>query len=138
MDFLEKIWKWIDHNRFTVIFPVLAVVIWIIGASCSPQTASLLIPGRMINESQLSLEYKTWQAQQEIMILKFEAAGEDIQEQKEDQAKLQEFLIALASGNIADLPGLITLLISGGGLGAIVDNVRKRGLIAGLKRNQEN
>ena len=137
MDFLDKTGKWMDHNRFTVIFPVLAVVIWIAGASCSPQTVSLLIPGRMINESQLALEYKTWQAQQEIMILKFEAAGEDIQGQKEDQAKLQEFLISLASGSVADLPGLITLLIGGGGLGAIADNVRKRGLIAGLKRNKE-
>jgi len=138
MEFLEKIWKWMDHNRFVVVFPVLAVVIWIAALSCQPQTVSPLTPGQLVNEKQLAIEYKTWQSQQDIMIVRFEAAGEDIQEQKEQQAKLQELVLSLASGDIADLPGLVTLLIGGGGLGAIVDNVRKRGLIAGLKRNQEN
>lgn len=137
MDFLKKTWKWIDHNRFTVIFPVLAVVIWIAGVSCMPQTASPLNPAKLVNERQLELEYKTWQSQQEIMIARFEAAGENLKEQKEQQAKLQEFVISLASGDIADLPGLVALLISGGGLGAILDNIRKRGLISGLKRNKE-
>jgi len=137
MEFLEKIWKWIDHNRFIVGLPVLAVAIWIAGLSCIPQTASPLYPGQLIDERQLAIEYKTWQAQQEIMIAKFEAAGEDLTEQKEDQTKLQGLVLSLASGDIADLPGLITLLINGGGLAAIIDNIRKRGFIAGLKRNKE-
>ncbi len=137
MQFLEKIWKWIDHNRFVVIFPVLAIVIWFAAASCTPQVASLLSPGQVVNERGLDLEYQTWQKQQEIMILRFEAAGESLEEQKIQQAKLQEFIISLASGDIADLPGLVTLLIGGGGLGAIIDNIRKRSLISGLKRNKE-
>ena len=69
------------------------------------------------------------------MAARFEAAGEDITEQKANRNKLKEFILTLASGNVADLPGAITLLLTGGGLGAITDNIRKRGLISGLKRN---
>ena len=43
----------------------------------------------------------------------------------------------LASGGVADMPGLLKLLLTGGGLGAIADNIRKRGLISGLKNGNK-
>lgn len=133
---MGKIWKWIDHNRFVVIGPVLAIMIWFYAVSCTPQTRSPLDPAKLVTERELGIEFKVWQAENEIMIAKFEVAGEDLKEQKENNKKLEDFIVAVASGNVADLPGLITLLITGGGLGAITDNIRKRGLISGLKRNK--
>lgn len=133
---MGKIWKWIDHNRFVVIGPVLAIAIWFYAVSCTPQTPSPSDPKRMVTERELLLDLKVWQAESEIMIVKFEAAGEDLEEQRQNNKKLEDFIVAVASGNVADLPGLVALLIAGGGLGAITDNIRKRGLIAGLKLNK--
>lgn len=135
---MNKIWKWIDHNRFSVIGPIVALVIWATAISCTPEVRSPLDPARLVGEGELQLDLKIWQSQNEIMIARFEMAGEDLQQQKEDLKKLDDMIMTLASGSVADLPGLITLLVGGGGLGAIVDNIRKRGLISGLKRNAKS
>ena len=133
---MGKIWKWIDHNRFVVIGPIVAIAIWTYAISCTPQTASPLDPAKMVTERGLQTELKVWQAENEITIARFEAAGEDLEEQKENNKKIEEFVLSVASGGIPDLPGLLKLLIAGGGLGAITDNIRKRGLISGLKHNK--
>lgn len=138
MDKIEKIWKWIDHNRFIVIGPIVGLMLWAYATSCTPLTESLLSPGQMLTERQLALELMSWQAEQEVMMAKFEAAGEDIAQQKENNKKIEEMIMSLASGGVADMPGLLKLLVAGGGLGAITDNIRKRGLISGLKINNKN
>ena len=52
-------------------------------------------------------------------------------------AKLEQVILDLASGAVAFTPGsLLQVLIAGGFLGFAADNIRKRGLIAGLKRNE--
>lgn len=132
---MTKAWKWIEHNRFLVIGPTVALMLWVYAVSCTPLTRSPLDPGRMVNVTQLDLDFKTWQSQQEIMAAKFEAAGRDLEQQKANNEKIKEQIFSLASGGIPDASGLIKLLIGGGGLGAIVDNIRKRGVIGGLKRN---
>lgn len=136
-DTMTKILKWINYNRFVVIGPILGLIIWFSGWSCTPLTESLLNPGRMINESQLVVELKTWKAQQEIFMIKFEAAGEDIAQQKENNKKLEAMVLDLASGGIPDMAGLVKLVFGGLALGAGGDNIRKRGLIAGLKINNK-
>ena len=132
----KKIWEWIEYNRFIVVCPVLAVVIWFSAASCTPQTASPLNPGQLVDAKGLEIDYKAWQSSVDLMALKFKAAGEDIQEQKVNQEKITQIITTLASGSVADWPGLVQLLIGGGLLGAISDNIRKRGLISGLKKNK--
>ncbi len=133
---MEKIWKWIDHNRCVVIGPIVAIMIWAYALSCMPETASPLDPGRLVNVQQLDLDFKTWQSQQEIMAAKFEAAGLDLEQQAASNEKIKETILGLASGGIPDVPGLVKLLIGGGGIGVIVDNIRKGGVIGGLKRNK--
>lgn len=133
---MEKIWKWIEHNRFVIILPIIAILIWAYAVSCTPLTRSPLDPARLVNVQQLDLDFKTWQSQQEIMAAKFEAAGLDLEQQAADNKKIEETLLGLASGGIPDVPGLMKLVLGGGGLGAIVDNIRKGGVIGGLKRNK--
>ncbi|MBA7523268.1 hypothetical protein ES705_15391 [subsurface metagenome] len=132
---MEKIWKWINHNRFVLIGPIIGVMLWSYAVSCTPLTTSPLVPGRLVNVQQLDLDFKTWQSQQEIMAARFEAAGLDLEQQKEGSEKIKDTLLGLASGGIPDMPGLLKLLVGGGGLGAIIDNIRKGGVIGGLKRN---
>lgn len=134
----SKIWKWIDHNRFVVIGPITGLLLWGYALSCTPLTVSPLDPTRQVNERQLTVDLKTWQAQQEVVIIKFESAGQDIEQQKENNKKIQAMILDLASGGIPDMASLVKIMLGGGGLGALADNIRKRGLIAGLKRNKTN
>lgn len=135
MDFWSKVWKWIDHNRFIVIAPVVSLILWFIAVGCIPVTESPIAPGKFVSAPELETEFAIWQKNQETIALKFEAAGEDLKRQEEQNAEILKFITTLASGGVADLPGLIQLLAGGGLLGALADNIRKRGLIAGLKRN---
>ena len=133
---LNKIWKWIDHNRCVVILPIIAILIWAYAVSCTPLTSSPLDPARPVNVQQLDLDFKTWQKQQEITAAKFEAAGLDLEQQAAGNEKIKEIILGLASGGIPDVSGLVKLLVGGGGAGLIIDNIRKGGVIGGLKRNK--
>jgi len=134
---VQKIWKWLNHNRWVMIGPVLGFMLWAYAVGCTPETASPLDIGRMVNASQLEIDFKTWEAQQEITAAKFEAAGKDLAMQEERNAKLKETVLELASGGVPGVPGLVKLLVGGGGLGLAIDNIRKGGVIGGLKRNKE-
>ena len=132
---MKTIWQWIEYNRFTVVIPIAATLVWLVAFSCTPVTTDPLRPDRLVDVKQLEISFKSWQAEQEIITAKYEAAGADLEQQKQNNEKIEEVLTQVASGGVADLPGLLKLLIGGGALGAIADNIRKRGLIAGLKRN---
>jgi len=130
--------KWLDHNRFTTVFPLVALSLWIWAAGCSPQTASVIRPGQVIDAPGLALELKEWQATVDIQAARFEAAGEDLAAQAARISQAKEAIMKLASGEaVADLPGLVTLLMGGGVLGLLTDNVRKGGVIGGLKKGVE-
>jgi len=133
---MRKIWKWIEHNRCVVILPVIIILIWAYAVSCTPLTTSPLDPARLVNVQQLDLDFRTWQKQQEIMAAKFEAAGLDLGQQAASNEKIKEIILGLASGGIPDMPGLVKLLVGGGGIGLVIDNIRKGGVIGGLKRNK--
>lgn len=130
-----KIWKWIEYNRFLVIAPICAAMIWLIAVGCTATVPSPITPGVLVNAAQLQLEFEIWQKDQEATVIRFAAAGQDLKRQQEAQSEFVQLVTTLATGGVADLPGLIQLLAGGGLLGAIGDNIRKRGLIAGLKRN---
>lgn len=129
MEIWGKIWKWIDHNRFIVIAPTVALVIWLVAIGCVPLTPSPLNPNNLVNAKELGLEYRQF-------VARYEFAGQDLQEQAEQQTKFFNVILELASGNVADLPGLLQLLLYGGFAGPLTDNIRKRGLISGLKKNE--
>lgn len=136
MEWLKKTWNAIEHHRYTVICPMIAAVLWIMAIGCTPLTESPLDETKQVNAQQLNIEYQEWLAKQKVMESKFEAAGADLQRQAEANEAFKQTLLTLASGSVADWPGLVQLLVSGGLLGVIGDNIRKNGVIGGLKRNR--
>ena len=134
---MQKIWKWLNHNRFVVIGPIVGLMLWTYALGCTALTQSPLDVSRMVNAGQLEIDFKTWQSQQEIMAARFEAAGKDLVHQEEQNAELKETILGLATGGIPDMPGLLKMVMGCGLLGAIGDNVRKGGVIGGLKRNKK-
>jgi len=125
---MKEIWKWIDHNRYIVMSPLMMLAIWVIAFGCTVTTPSPTEPTKLVNIEELKKEY-------ELFIIKYEFAIRDLEIQQETQGKLMDSITKLASGSVADLPGLLQLLLTGGFFGAVADNIRKRALIAGLKRN---
>ncbi|MBE0534535.1 MAG: hypothetical protein IH624_02620 [Phycisphaerae bacterium] len=136
METLKKVWKWVEHNRFTVVCPVTAAILWLGAAGCTPVTQSPMDAAAMVNARELSVEYQRWLAQQKVMEARFEAAGQDLTEQAEANVRFTEALLSLASGSVASWPGLAQLLVGGGLLGVVGDNIRKNGVIGGLKKAQ--
>ena len=124
---MKKVWKWIEHNRFVVMSPIIMLAIWILAVGCIPETPSPTDPTRLVNVVELEQEYK-------LFLIKYEFAVRDLELQQEQQNKIMEMITKLASGNVADWPGLVHLLVGGGGLAAVLDNIRKRTVIATLKR----
>jgi hypothetical protein len=131
----SEIWSWIEKNRFTVIAPVIGTVIWLVAVGCTPVTESPFVPGKEVTATQLEQDYLIWQKENEIVMQKFENAGKDLEQQKANQAAYIGVITTLASGGVADWPGLIQLLLGSGLVGLIGDNIRKNGVIGGLKRN---
>ena len=136
MERIQKIWKVIEHHRYTVVCPVIALLVWVFAVGCTPMTASPMDESNQVNARQLDIEYQSWLAQQKVIEAKFEAAGQDLQQQAEANEAFKQMLLTLASGSVADWSGLIQLLVGGGLLGVVGDNIRKNGVIGGLKRNR--
>jgi hypothetical protein len=134
METLKKIWNAIEHNRFTIVCPVMAAIIWLTAVGCTPVTFSPTDQGKLVNARELNTEYEVWLAQNKVMETKFTAAGKDLEEQAVQQEQFKQFLLTLASGNVADWSGLVQLIVGGGLLGALSDNVRKSGVIGGLAK----
>ena len=109
------------------------MLVWVFAVGCTPVTQSPIDETKAVNARQLDIEYQSWLAQQKIIEAKFEAAGQDLAEQAEASEAFKQTLLTLASGSVADWSGLVQLLIGGGLLGVLGDNVRKNGVIGGMK-----
>ena len=133
MERIQKIWKVVEHHRYTVVCPVIALLVWVFAVGCTPMTASPMDETKEVNARQLDIEYQSWLAQQKIIEAKFEAAGQDLQERGEANEAFKQTLLTLASGSVADWSGLVQLLVGGGLLGVVGDNIRKNGVIGGLR-----
>lgn len=131
-----KIWSWIEKNRYVVIVPVLAMILWIGAVGCTPTVQNPVDPTQVVNADELEDALEIYLAEHEIMLKKFGMAADEIERQKEQMNQISEFILTLASGSVADLPGLITLLMGSGLVGLFGDNIRKNAVIGGLKRNK--
>ena len=133
MERLKSIWKTVEHHRCTVVCPVIAALLWFAAVGCTPMTLSPVDESKEVNARQLQIEYQSWLASQKIIEAKFEAAGQDLAEQAQANEAFKQTLLTLASGSVADWSGLVQLLIGGGFLGVLGDNIRKNGVIGGMK-----
>jgi hypothetical protein len=123
---LGKIWNFIEHHRFTVVGPIVGLIIWVAAVGCMAEVESPLT-GKMVGANELQLDF-------DYMVMAFEVAGQQLKEKQEAIDGLKAFLITLASGNITDFSNLLTAILGGGFLGLLGDNIRKNGVIGGLKQ----
>ena len=155
MDVLHRILNAIDHNRYLVLGMLLPLLMIGMVIGCEPKMASVVNPGESVTidvfkleEAQLDVDIGKRIAQYEAngVILQAEIDGinakrdltlEGFAKKYEMQRKIIELgggvATALLSGNPIDAAAtaasVITLLLVGGGVGAIADNKRKDAVI---------
>lgn len=134
---LKNLWSVIEKNRFSVILPFFGLIFWAyVGISCTPVTQSPLNPNIKIDAKQLQQEYDLVVIERQKQDKAYEFAADDIKTQEENWSKVQDSLIQIASGSVTSWSGLVQILVSSGLVGFFADNLRKNGVIAGLKRNK--
>jgi len=133
---IERIWSVLEKNRWTVIALVLGLVLWLVAGCWEPNVQSPTRPTVTVTAVELETDFEIWKKEQEIVMMKFEAASAALERQKQAMNNFEKALLSLASGSVTDLPGLLQLVLGGGFIGLLSDNIRKNGVIGGLKRNK--
>jgi len=159
MDVLHLVLNWIDHNRYKVSGIALAIVIMVGFIACTPKMPSLIGPEREVTLEEFSLEVVSVERELQDAITKYEADGLKLDaridehnakvelsysgyEQKyEMQRKFIELTGGIATSLIMGNPvntteivtSFITLMIAGGGAGALIDSKRKDKVIRSKK-----
>ncbi len=138
MNVLTKIWSGIEKNRWTTIIPVVGLILWVVvSISCTPTTDSPIRTNSKVTATELEHDYEKWKAEIELTAKRFESAAEDIEHQQEQWSKITGLLMQVASGGVTNYTGLLNIVLGSGLLGIGADNVRKNGVIAGLKRGKK-
>ena len=138
MDVLTKIWSSIEKNRYSTILPIIGIIGFLyIAFGCVPKTISPVGSGVKVNASELERDYETWKISIEQTVKRFEYAAADIEKQQEQWSKITNVLMKVASGGVTNYSGLLNIVLTSGLLGIGADNVRKNGVIAGLKRGKK-
>lgn len=139
---MTKLWAFIRHNSGIVIGSTIAIAIlgWVYG--CQSQVTSIVNPTVLVTRGEFELEVDTFLAQQKLKVDMFIAQAElkvtDLD--KQDLIKDTIFNTAInfmQGGNVN--PAAVAIVIGNIlGIGAIVDNVRKRTLIETMKSERGN
>lgn len=140
MTTLSKIWTAtkaaIRHNQAMFIGSILCMIfaLWFFG--CESQTQSLIDPNVKVTEAGLNIEYTSELArlENELTVLKAttEIRLQDLHKQDAFKQALFDNALLIASGNNPNPLGLLSLIGTIFGIGAIVDNRKKDGIIKGL------
>lgn len=136
-ELLTKLWSFIEKNRWAAIMPFLGLMLWLVASfSCTPLTESPIRQGVQVNAIELQQDYQTWLSDCNLVSQKFGWAVADIKLQEEKWSKVEAAIMTIATGGATTWPSLIQLLMGSGLVGLFADNVRKNGVIGGLKRNK--
>lgn len=131
-----KIWSVIEKNRWTVLAPLAGIILWLAaGICCTPETKSPIRQGVLVNAIELQQDFVTWQADCNLTAKRFEFATADIKQQEARYSQIESAIMTVASGGVTNWSGLLSILTGSGLIGLFADNIRKNGVIGGLKRN---
>jgi len=159
MDVLHNLLNWIDHNRWKVLGVMMALIMMIGFTSCTPKMPSLIGSEREVSIEEFNLEILSVERELQDAITNYEADGNKLDARiDEHNAKVElgyagyerkyearrKFIeltggvaTSLIMGNpidtAASITSLVTLLLIGGGAGAIADSKRKDKVIRNKK-----
>jgi len=123
---MKAIRKWISHNQgtFLAVIVVIGIGIWLVG--CESKVSSMLEPTKKVNRAELKIEIDTIITRLEAELdMKMRMAGvkvTDLDRQDAIKQKLFDFAAITAEGQTVNPAGVIGLIFSILGVGALADN----------------
>lgn len=123
---MDSIKKWIRHNQglFVAIIMSSGLLVWTIG--CQSKVGSLLGKEKMVTAAELNIEIEQLSAklngELEMLARQAELKMQELADKDELKRKLFEFALITAQAGQFNPTGLITLVGSLIGVGAVVDN----------------
>lgn len=123
---MKNIAKWVRHNQ-GVTFSILLIIIvtaWTFG--CESRVASLLNPTKMVNSEELKVELDSEVARLQLEIERMLATADlrlaHLARLEAVKQKLFEFAAITADAKTVNPAGVVGLLFSILGIGAVIDN----------------
>lgn len=132
---------WVRHNQSLFISLILSILfgLWFFG--CKSTTQSILDPTLKVTEDILNVEYTSELARlnSELATLRSttEVRLQDLHKQDAFKQALFENAQLIVAGNNPNPLGILSLIGTIFGIGAIIDNRKKDGLIKGLQSKTE-
>jgi hypothetical protein len=126
--------KWISHNQgvFLALIVMIGLLVWTYG--CEPTTRSIINPDKKVTlaeiEIEIDREVTRLEAELDGIMKMAEQRRADIDRQQEIRRKLSEFALLSAEAGTVNPAGIVSLLVSVLGIGAVVDNRIKDKVIA--------
>jgi hypothetical protein len=133
---LNYITETIRHNRGMFISIILMMIfsLWFLG--CPSKTTSIIDPIKKVTEDELNIEYtaELSRLENEMQVLKSttEIRLQDLHRQDKFKQGLYENAKLIVDNNNPNPLGLLSLIGTIFGIGAVIDNRKKDGLIKGL------
>lgn len=128
---MKTIWRFIRHNSGICIGFILMPCILIYAYSCQSVVVSTLDPGKRITRPELVAEV-------ELFLARAEAKFNDLDRQDLVKDTIFNSVLDLARGGQVNPAGIALIIGNALGLGAVIDNVRKRTHINTLKGDALN
>lgn len=128
---MTKIRKFIEHNLGICIGLFLTPCVILYAYGCQSQTVSLINPSVRVTRDVLIAEVDSFLAMAE-------ARFADLDRQDLVKGTMFNSMLELVRDNPVSPPGIALLLTNLLGLGAVMDNIRKRTLIDVLKKKANN
>lgn len=123
---MKRIKKIVSHNQFTAmaVVIVIGIAIWVFG--CESKVSSILKPSMKVNRAELKIEVETelsrLEAEVELIMRKGEVKFQDLDRQDAIKTKLMNFAAITAEGQTVNPAGVVGLIFSILGVGALADN----------------
>lgn len=123
---MKKVAEWIRHNQGAAVSFLVAggLMIWIYG--CESKVESLVTPGKQVNAAELQVEIDFEVSRLRLEVEEIIAQGKlkatDIQRMDELKSKLVNFLAITVDAGTINPAGVVGMLFSILGVGAVIDN----------------
>lgn len=116
---MKKILKFLNHERYQVIVALMCAVILFSGLCCQSKTRSIRDPSQRVTRLELMSEIQSFNAQIEVRLA-------DLDRQDRVRKQLLDLFSLYSTTGQFNPAGIVPMIATLLGVGAIADNVRKR------------
>ena len=123
---MANVARWIRHNQGMTVAVAAAIIVMLWTFGCESKVTSLIEPAKMVTSAELKIELETesrrLEAELELLISKAKLKTEELVRQDDIKRKLFDFAAITVDAGTVNPAGVVGLLFSVFGIGAVIDN----------------